>query len=69
MTRSVARPSRLGAYEREIFTEALLLATAFFVHCLKIFCAKDVSPLETDREKRVSVAETISPVSSYTVIE
>ena len=61
MTRSIARPSYLGAlYRWKVFTENLLLATA-----LKILL-KTYPLLETDGAKRVLVAETIPLVSSYT---
>ena len=42
-----------GALWLEILTEALLLATDFFVHYLTIFRAKDISAAETDKEMRV----------------
>ena len=48
--------------QREIFIEAMLLATTFFFDCLKF---KTYPPLETDRTKRVLIAETIPLVSSY----
>ena len=51
---------------REIFTEALLLATDFFVHYLGIFVLKTCLLLETDGERRVLAVETILQVSSYT---
>ena len=66
MTRSIARPSHLAHYGREIFTEALLLATSFFVHCLTIFRAKDVSTGQNRQRKERFGAEIISLVSSYT---
>ena len=66
MTRSVARPARCG---REIFNEALLLETAFFVHYLKIFRAKDVSTTRNRWRKESCSTETIPLVSSYTAIE
>ena len=69
MTRSVARPSNLGALWAEIFTEALLLATAFFVYYLKIFLAKDVYTPRNRRRKESFCAETIPLVRSYTTIE
>ena len=43
MTQCLSRPSYLACCGREISTDALLLATAFFVDCLKISSAKDVS--------------------------
>ena len=48
MTRMLLGPQTRVRCWREIFTEALRLATAFFVHYLKIF-------RETDGEKRVVV--------------
>ena len=69
MTRSVAKPLNLGALWAGIFTEALLLETAFFVHYLKIFRAKDVSTARNRRRKESFCAETIPLVSSYTAIE
>ena len=49
---------------REIFTEALLLASAFFFDYLKISTAKDVSTALSEGVERVLVAETIPLVSS-----
>ena len=66
MTRSVARPSNLGVLWAEIFNEALLLTTAFFVHYLRIFRAEDVSTARNRRRKKSFGAETIPLVSSYT---
>ena len=37
MTRSVASPYTRARCQWEIVTEALLLPTAFLIHCLKIF--------------------------------
>ena len=51
---------------REIFTEALLLATDFFVHNFRIFRAKDLSAARNRRRKESFGAETIPQVSSYT---
>ena len=51
---------------QEIFTEALLLATDFFVHYLRIFHAKDISTARSRRRKDSIRAETIPQVSSYT---
>ena len=51
---------------REIFTEALLLATDFFVHYLRIFHAKDISTAQSRRRKDSFGAETIPLVSLYT---
>ena len=48
---------------REISNEALRLATAFFVHYLKIFRAKDVSTARNRRRKESCGAETIPRVS------
>ena len=50
----------------EIFTEALLLATGFFAHYLRIFRAKDISTVRNRRRKESFGAETIPLVSSYT---
>ena len=50
---------------REIFTEALLLATDFFVHYLRIFHTKDLSTARIRRKESFG-AETIPLVSSYT---
>ena len=66
MTRSVVRPSSVGALWREIFTETLLLATDFFVHYLRIFRAKDMSAARNRWRKESFGAETIPQVSSYT---
>ena len=38
-----------------MFTEALMLATDFFVHYLRIFMLKTCPLLETDGERRVMV--------------
>ena len=54
---------------REIFTEALLLATDFFVHYLRIFRAKDMSAARNRWRKESFGAETIPQVSSYTGFE
>ena len=43
-----------------------MLAIAFFVVCLNILVLKTYPSLETDKAKRVLVAETILLVSSYT---
>ena len=63
MTRSVTRWARC---EQEIFTEALLLATDFFVHYLRIFRAKDMSAAQNRWRKEGFGVETIPQVSSYT---
>ena len=44
---------------REIFTEALLLTTDFFVHYLRIRRAKDISTVPNRRRKESFGAETI----------
>ena len=51
---------------QEIFTEALLLATDFFVHYLRNFRAKDMSAARNRRRKESFGAETIPQVSSDT---
>ena len=66
MTQSVARPSNLGALWAEIFTEALVLATAFFVYYLKFFRAKHVSTARNRWRKENFSAESIPLVSSCT---
>ena len=43
MTLSIAIPSYLGALSVGNFMAALLLAAAFFFHCMKMSTAKDVS--------------------------
>ena len=48
---------------REIFTEALLLATDFFFFYLRI---KDISTARNRRRKESFGAETIPLVSSFT---
>ena len=44
-------PQTLARCGREIFTEALLLATDFFDHYLRIFRAKDISAARNNRRK------------------
>ena len=43
MTPSVAMPSHFGALSAGNFMAALLLAAAFFSHCMKMSSVKDVS--------------------------
>ena len=50
----------------ETFTEALLLATDFFIQYLRIFRAKDISTARNRRRKESFGTESISLVSSYT---
>ena len=47
-------------------TEALLLATDFFVHCLRNFHAKDMSAARNRWRKEIFGAETIPQVTSHT---
>ena len=56
----------MGALWAGIFTEALLLATDFFGHYLRIFRVKDMSAARNGRRKESFGAETIPQVSSYT---
>ena len=59
-------PGNLLPCGREIFTEALLLATDFFVHYLRNFHAKDMSAARNRWRKESFGAETVTQVSSYT---
>ena len=54
---------------QEIFTEALLLVTDFFVQYVSIFRAKDISTARNRQRKESFGAETVPLVSSYTAIE
>ena len=54
---------------REIFTEALLLATDFFVHYLRNFHAKDMSAALNGWSKESFGAETIPRLARTRVIE
>ena len=70
MTRIVARHSNMARCGREIFTEALLLATDFFVHYLRIFRAKETCLLlETDGERRVLVQKLYRRLAHTRAIE
>ena len=54
---------------REIFTEALLLATDFFVHYLRNFHAKDMSVARNRWSKESFGAETIRRLARTRAIE
>ena len=56
----------MGALWAGNLYRGLLLATDFFVHYLRIFCAKDISTARNRLRKESFVAETIPLVSSYT---
>ena len=62
MTQSVARPSNVGALWAGNLYQALMLATDFFVHYLRIFRAKDMSAARNRRRKESFGAETIPQV-------
>ena len=69
MTQSVARPSNVEHCKREIFTEAILLATDFFVNYLRNFCAKDMSAARNRWSKESFDAETIRRLARTQAIE
>ena len=54
---------------QEIFTEALLLATDFFVHYLRNFLAKDMSAARNRWRKESFGAETVRRLASTRAIE
>ena len=69
MTQSVARPSHLGALWAGNLFRCFTVGNCFLRSLLEDFCAKDISAARNRQRKRVLVAETVPPVSSYTAIE
>ena len=63
--RELLGPPTWARCRRESFTEALLLASNFFVHYLRIFHAKDMSTARNRRIKESFGADTILLVSLY----
>ena len=66
MTRSVARPSNLGALEAGNLYRGFTVGNCFLRSLLETFRAKDISTAQNRRRKNSFGAETVPLVSSYT---
>ena len=69
MTRRLLGPQTWACCGREIFSEALLLATDLFVHYLRNFRAKDMSAARNKWSKDSIGVETIRNLAHTWAIE